>query len=69
MVQTLVLILSILTVVFFGYAIAGIGSFFYGVGRLDLILLGLIGGISSGACALILWLKFTLPRSAKTDKD
>ncbi|HOJ82236.1 MAG TPA: hypothetical protein PLR17_04005 [Acetomicrobium flavidum] len=69
MVQTLVLILSISTVVFIGYAVAGISSFFYGVGRLDLIALGLIGGLSSGACALLLWLKFMLPRSTKTGKD
>lgn len=56
----IVLILSMGTVVLYGYALAGLGGFFFGRGRPDYIIFGLCAGTFSAAAALILWRKFLL---------
>ena len=43
-----ILILSVLATIFIAYAVAGISSFFFGSGRLDFVVFGLLGGIISG---------------------
>ncbi len=53
-----VLILSIATLVFFGYALAGVGGYLFGRGRPDLVALGLSGGVACAAAALYLWRRF-----------
>lgn len=64
-----ILILSILATIFIAYAVAGISGFFFGSGRMDFIVFGLLGGIISGVSALILWQKFSLPQPTKKEKD
>jgi hypothetical protein len=68
-VRLIILILSIAATFFIGYAVAGISTFLYGSGRSDLILIGLLGGISCGTLALMLWKKIIIPRSTENRKD
>ena len=53
-----VLILSIATLVFFVYALAGVGGYLFGRGRPDLVAIGLAGGVACAAAALYLWRRF-----------
>lgn len=53
--RLLVLLLSMASVVFFGYAVAGLAGFLLGKGRCDYIFFGLLLGFSSGVASLLLW--------------
>ncbi|NLM71978.1 MAG: hypothetical protein GX181_08490 [Synergistaceae bacterium] len=53
--RTIVLMLSVSSVLLFSYAVAGMGGFLFGRGRLDYIALGLFGGGGAAAAALWLW--------------
>lgn len=64
----IVLILSMATVVLYGYALAGLGGFFFGRGRPDYIIFGLGAGTFSAAAALILWRKFLLMIEKEEEK-
>ena len=55
--RLLIMILSIATIILYGYAIAGMGGYLMGKGRLDYIILGLGGGTATAAIALYLWKK------------
>ncbi len=55
--RLLVLLLSMATLVMFGYAIAGMGGYLLGRGRLDYIVFGLAGGVATACLALFLWKK------------
>jgi len=68
-VHIVILVLSVLATIFIAYAVAGISGFFFGCGRLDFVVFGLLGGIISGISALILWQKFFLPQPTKKEKD
>ena len=59
-----VLVLSMGTVVLYGYALAGLGGYMMGRGRPDYIAFGLIFGTLSGAAAIFLWKKSMLPAEA-----
>ncbi len=52
-----VMLLSMATVVLYGYALAGLGGYIWGNGRMDYILWGLIGGTISALVALYFWKK------------
>ena len=54
----IVLLLSMGSVVLFGYALAGMGGYLLGRGRLDYIVTGLLGGFAAAAAALLLWKKY-----------
>ncbi|HCL78970.1 MAG TPA: hypothetical protein DIC53_03260, partial [Synergistaceae bacterium] len=56
--RQIVLVLSMATVVLFGYALAGLGGYLMDRGRPDYILFGLAGGFACAAAALILWKKY-----------
>lgn len=53
----IVLLLSIGTLVAYGYALAGLGGYLWGKGSMDYIVWGLILGTLSAVIALILWKK------------
>lgn len=55
-----VLLLSMGTIVLYGYALAGMGGYLLGRGRIDYILFGLFGGSISAWAALFLWKKYLL---------
>ncbi|MCF4152590.1 hypothetical protein L2W58_12365 [Dethiosulfovibrio sp. F2B] len=55
--RIIVLLLSITTVVLYGYALAGMGGFLIGRGRIDYIVWGLAGGTTTAVAALWLWKK------------
>ncbi len=55
--RLIVTVLSMGTVVAYGYALAGLGGFLLGRGSLHYIIWGLIGGTICGAAAIILWRK------------
>lgn len=55
--RTLVTGLSIATLIAYGYAIAGIGGFLLGKGRIDFITWGLTCGSICAALALYIWKK------------
>ncbi len=55
--RLIVTVLSMGTVVAYGYALAGLGGFLFGRGSLHYIIGGLIGGTICGAAAIILWRK------------
>ena len=54
----IVLLLSMGSVVLFGYALAGMGGYLLGRGRIDYIVTGLLGGFTAAIAALILWRKY-----------
>ncbi len=56
----IVLLLSMATVVLFGYALAGFGGYLINRGRMDYIVFGLAGGFACAAAALVLWKKYLL---------
>ena len=64
-----VLLLSMGTVVLFGYALAGLGGYFFARGRPDYIFFGLAGGILSSAAALLLWKKYLVTLENESEKD
>ena len=51
------LILSVGTIVAYGYAIGGVGGYLFGKGRPVIAALGLLGGSLMAAAALKLWKK------------
>jgi hypothetical protein len=53
--RIIVLLLSIATIVLYGYALAGVGGFLIGKGRLDYIIWGLTGGTGTAVAALWIW--------------
>ena len=55
-----VLVLSMGTIVLYGYALAGMGGYLLGRGRIDYILVGLLGGSFSAWAALFFWRKYLL---------
>lgn len=55
--RVIVMCLSIATLILYGYAIAGMGGYLIGRGRLDYIVLGLLGGSTTAGLALWLWKK------------
>ena len=56
----IVLLLSMATVVLFGYALAGFGGYLINRGRMDYIVFGLAGGFACAAAALALWKRYLL---------
>ena len=48
------------SVVFYGYALAGMGGFLLGRGRLDYVLFGLLLGTASAIASLLLWRRWLL---------
>lgn len=56
--RIIVLILSISTLVLYGHALAGLGGYFFGKGRPDLIITGLFLGTACAVSALLLWKKY-----------
>ncbi|MDI9388766.1 MAG: hypothetical protein QM441_06005 [Synergistota bacterium] len=73
-VRLFVLFLSMGSVYGFGYALAGMGGFLLGRGRLDYIVLGLLTGCALAAAALLLWRRWLLTvsdetRRAETGRD
>ena len=50
-----VLFLSFGTIIAFGYALGGLGGYMFGKGKPLVIAAGLVGGVVSGALALIIW--------------
>ncbi|NLK18492.1 MAG: hypothetical protein GX310_01715 [Synergistaceae bacterium] len=60
----IVLFLSMGTVVLYGYALAGLGGYLLGRGRLDYIVFGILLGSLSAAAAILLWKKFLLTEEA-----
>lgn len=63
-----VLLLCMTTIVFYGYALAGLGGYFFGEGRPALIVLGLAAGTVSAAVALWLWHRYLLDTEQRTIK-
>ena len=59
-----VLVLSMGTVVLYGYALAGLGGYMMGRGRPDYFAFGLIFCTLSGAASIFLWKKYILPSEA-----
>lgn len=58
--RLLILLLSMGSVVFYGYALAGMGGFLLGRGRLDYVLFGLLLGTASAIASLLLWRRWLL---------
>lgn len=54
----IILLLSLSTMVFYGKAVAGMGSYLAGNGRPDLIVFGLLSGTATAFLALFLWSKY-----------
>ena len=53
--RLLVLFLSFGTIIAFGYSLGGLGGYMFGQGKPLVIAAGLVGGLVSGALALIIW--------------
>lgn len=53
--RIIVLLLSMGTVILYGYALAGMGGFLFGKGRMDYIVWGLSFGSITATAALWLW--------------
>ncbi len=64
----IVLILSLGSVVLYGKALAGLGSFLLGRDQLGLIAIGLLGGTLSAIVALICWKLYLKELSSETEK-
>lgn len=56
--RIVVLILSLASVVFFGKALAGLGSYLVGKSHPELIAIGLVGGTVSAVAALVCWKRY-----------
>lgn len=65
----IVLLLSMGSVVLYGYALAGLGGYFFGRGRPDYFILGLGAGTLSAAASLFLWRKFLILLEKEAEKD
>ncbi|NLB84458.1 MAG: hypothetical protein GX791_09500 [Synergistaceae bacterium] len=63
-----VLLLSMGTIVLYGYALAGMGGYLLGRGRIDYVLVGLFGGSISAWAALFLWKKYLLTLDEKREE-
>ncbi len=63
-----VLLLSMGTIVLYGYALAGMGGYLLGRGRIDYVLIGLFGGSISAWAALFLWKKYLLTLDEEREK-
>ena len=66
--RVLVLFLSFGTIIAFGYALGGLGSYMFGEGKPLVIAAGLIGGALSGFMALKIWRTY-LDDIEREDKD
>jgi hypothetical protein len=53
-----VLLLSMGSVVLYGYALAGLAGFFFGKGRSDYIFFGLFFGTLAASLSLLLWKRY-----------
>jgi hypothetical protein len=58
--RTIVLLLCMVTIVSYGYALAGLGGYFFDKGRPDLIIIGLMAGTASAVAAILLWRRYLL---------
>lgn len=58
--RIIVLILSLASIVFFGKALAGLGSYLIGKSHPELIAIGLVGGSVSAMAALLCWKRYLL---------
>lgn len=56
--RLLTLVLSITTLAFFGRALAGLGGFLFGRGRIDYIVQGLLLGCMTTAAAFWTWKRY-----------
>lgn len=65
--RIIVMILSLTSVVFFGKALAGLGSYLVGKDHPELIAIGLIGGIASAVAALVLWKRYLVKLQEELD--
>lgn len=63
----IVLLLSMGAVAMYGYALAGMGSYLLGKGRLDYIVFGLGAGITATTAALFLWRKYLVSLSKELE--
>ena len=66
--RQVVLLLSMGTIVLYGYALAGMGGYLLGRGRIDYILFGLLGGSVSAWAALVLWKKYLVALDSEEEK-
>ena len=66
--RLIVLILSLTSIVFYGKALAGLGSSLMGKAHPELIAIGLIGGTLSAIGALIAWKRY-LREMEEQEKD
>ena len=64
-----VLLLSMGTIVLYGYALAGMGGYLLGRGRINYIIFGLLGGSVSAWGALFFWRKYLLSLERKRDDN
>ena len=67
--RLLILLLSMGSVVFYGYALAGMGGFLLGRGRLDYVLFGLLLGTASAIASLLLWRRWLLQIEREMARD
>jgi len=58
MLRFTILLLSLGTLVLYGKALAGLGGYLAGNGRIDMIVLGLVGGTGTAVIALFLWKRY-----------
>jgi tetrahydromethanopterin S-methyltransferase subunit C len=56
--RLIVLILSLASVVFYGKALAGLGSYLVGKGHPELMVIGLAGGTVTAVAALVCWKRY-----------
>ncbi len=67
--RLLILLLSMGSVVFYGYALAGMGGFLIGRGRLDYVLFGLFLGTASAIASLLLWRRWLLQMETEMARE
>ena len=67
--RQIVLVLSMGTIVLYGYALAGMGGYLMGRGRADYIVLGLGVGSILAASAIFLWKKYLLTLGAEAETE
>ncbi len=53
--RLIILLLSMSSVVLYGYAVAGLAGFLMGKGRIDYIAFGLVLGTAAAIASLLLW--------------
>jgi hypothetical protein len=65
-----VLLFSLGSIVGYAKAVAGLGGYFFGKGRPDLIVLGILFGTLSAGIALFLWKRYLVDaKTAATPQD